>query len=82
MSAYKSLCNDLCNEHCDIDHQMVNNILTENARSELEEFSYHLHQILSNRIDSIGMPIGDGITPQKLFDFHIKLLLKYPHTVK
>ena len=61
----------------EVDHVKMQNLHMANAHSQLDDFSIYMANLLNERISSIGMPIGDKITAQTVFDFHIRLLTKY-----
>jgi len=77
MATKQSLCNDKCNDQCQIDHFALMNIKMDNTKIELDEFAYMLSNKLRERIASIGMPIGDKLTSFDLLEFNNTILIKY-----
>jgi len=64
----------------EIDHLRLQKMHMANAHDQLDDFSIYIADLLKERINSIGMPIGDKINSQNVFDFHIHLLIKYKPT--
>lgn len=60
-----------------IDHVAVTNMNIDNARTELDDFAYMLLCKLQERIQSLGMPIGNKLTSFSLFEFNNTVLIKY-----